>query len=58
MDTDARKIAGHKELIQFDSSSDRFYEDNNLEGKKFDEKKTAIVHGSYLVELQRVQQFI
>ena len=34
MDTDARKIAGHKELVQFDSSSDRFYEDNNLEGKK------------------------
>ena len=35
MDTDARKIAGHKELIQFDSSSDRFYEDNNLEEKNF-----------------------
>ena len=34
MDTDARKIAGYKELVQFDSSSDRFYEDNNLEGKK------------------------
>ena len=57
MDTDARKIAGDKELVQFDSSSDRFYEDNNLE-RKIDEKKTTIVHGSYLVELQRVQQFI
>ena len=57
MDTDARKIAGDKELVQFDSSSDRFYENNNLE-RKIDEKKTTIVHGSYLVELQRVQQFI
>jgi hypothetical protein len=34
MDTDTRKIAGDKELVQFDGSSDRFYEDNNLEGKK------------------------
>ena len=35
MDTDTRKIAGDKELVQFDSPSDRFYEDNNLEeGKK------------------------
>ena len=34
MDTDARKIAGDKELVQFDSSSDRFYEDNNLEEGK------------------------
>ena len=33
MDTDTRKIARDKELVQFDSSSDRFYEDNNLEGK-------------------------
>ena len=33
-DADTRKIAGDKEFVQFDSSSDRFYEDNNLEGKK------------------------
>ena len=35
MDTDTREIAGDKELVQFDSSSDRFYKDNNLEEKKF-----------------------
>jgi hypothetical protein len=57
MNTDARKVAGNKELVQFDSSSDRFYKDNNLEEKN-DEMKTTIVHRSYLVELQRVQQFI
>ena len=34
MDADTRKIAGDKEFVQFDSSSDRFYEDNNLEGEK------------------------
>ena len=41
MDADARKIAGDKELVQFDSSSDRFYKDNNLERKKIDGKKTT-----------------
>jgi hypothetical protein len=58
MDTDARKIAGDKELVQFDSSSNRFHEDYNLEEKNIDEKKKTIMHRSYLVELQRVQQFI
>jgi hypothetical protein len=30
VDTDRRKIARHKELVQFDSSSDGFHENNDL----------------------------
>jgi hypothetical protein len=39
MDTDARKIAGDKELVQFNGSSDRFNEDNNLKGQKMMKRK-------------------
>jgi hypothetical protein len=44
MNADTRKIAGNKELVQFDSSGDGFYEDNNLEEEiniKKKEKKLA-----------------
>jgi hypothetical protein len=57
VDTDTREVAGHEQLVQFDTTSNRLDEDDDLQRYQPRESEASL-NEAYLVELQSVKELV